>query len=620
MLAGDGPACSPRPQHPRRRGAARLPGPRGRARLAAGRRRARRPTTRCPHLQRRRRRRGSTRSSSGLYRDVAQTLSGLVAREHTAQVPPEERRKREDEFREAELQAAVLLADDGARRRHRRASTPSRMRNVPPTPGELRAALRPRRPVRPARPGHHVLRHRQQPRPVLLPPLRARWSPASVAPPRLDLPTRTWSARTSTRSGSPRPASSWAGRSPSPRHGRHRAGRQAAARPARCALTADVATRASPTRSAVAAPSRAPRPCSGADRRTWPTRTSWWDGLGRATWSAPAPRAFDRAFDRWRDLYRAALVDQWEQNRRRLDHSLSQRDRDIAGRAPQRGRDPAEPAEQRGQRRPEPHRRLLPLPLPRLRGLPARLPSPGCRSPPTSRPGRRPRADGDYVQRPGSWRSASSARGALIYHEGARYQVDQRPAAAGRGEASVVTHQAHRCAPAAATTTTSRSASTAASTCGSALARRRSPACCGCTPCSPAAASGSPPTRRNAAAPGFELVTSYRFQDHGDRPGPPRRDRRRAAGAPRRATWPTATPRRSGDQPRPAPPPEARPDGFWLGPVDRRLADRRQAAAARRRRRGPDDDGDAPTGSARGSSRTSRTAATSWSSSSPTRS
>jgi hypothetical protein len=34
----------------------------------------------------------------------------------------------------------------------------------------------------------------------------------------------------------------------------------------------------------------------------------------------------------WRDLFRSALVDQWEQNRRRLDYSLSQRDRDIAGR------------------------------------------------------------------------------------------------------------------------------------------------------------------------------------------------------------------------------------------------------------------------------------------------
>ena len=47
---------------------------------------------------------------------------------------------------------------------------------------------------------------------------------------------------------------------------------------------------------------------------------------------APPRRRFDDAFDRWRDLFRAALIDQWEQNRRRLDHSRRRRDRDAAAR------------------------------------------------------------------------------------------------------------------------------------------------------------------------------------------------------------------------------------------------------------------------------------------------
>ena len=57
-------------------------------------------------------------------------------------------------------QAAVLLADHGARRGHRRAQRGVDAQR-PADPGELRAALRPGRPQRPAGAGHHLLRHRQ---------------------------------------------------------------------------------------------------------------------------------------------------------------------------------------------------------------------------------------------------------------------------------------------------------------------------------------------------------------------------------------------------------------------------------------------------------------------------
>ncbi|WP_372510379.1 hypothetical protein [Actinomadura madurae] len=46
------------------------------------------------------------------------------------------------------------------------------MRNVPPTPRELRAAVRARRAQRPPRSRHHLLLDWPCPRPVLLPPLR----------------------------------------------------------------------------------------------------------------------------------------------------------------------------------------------------------------------------------------------------------------------------------------------------------------------------------------------------------------------------------------------------------------------------------------------------------------
>ena len=96
-----------------------------------------------------------------LYRDMAETLAGLRAKEHTAQVPPGDRQERENEFSEAELPVLYcsptmeLGVDINA-------LSAVGLRNVPPTPANY--AQRAGRAGRsgPARPGRHLLRHRQR--------------------------------------------------------------------------------------------------------------------------------------------------------------------------------------------------------------------------------------------------------------------------------------------------------------------------------------------------------------------------------------------------------------------------------------------------------------------------
>ena len=509
----------------------------------------------CPHLQRR----GSAPGQPVLRPPVPGRRADAVRpgrpRAHRPG-PPRAAPQARGRVPRRRAEAAVLLADDGARRRHRR---PQRRRHAqrPADARQLRAALRPRRPVRPARPGHHLLRHRQQPRPVLLPQLRQdglrRRHPAAPRPAQrgpAPLPRPRDLARRDRRPPGP-------GDPRVHRHGRHRAGGQAAARPApRAHRRGRRAT--STTSSAIdRAVTRATAVLDELDRR--PARPGPPGGTraGSSAWSRAAPATFDRAFDRWRDLFRAALVDQWEQNRRRLDYSLSQRDRDIAGRRRTRGRDPAAPAAQRGQRRPQPHRRLQPLPLPRLRGVPARLlvPAAADRRLHPARPAaarrRRLRAAG---QVPGD-QGVRPARADLPRGQPVRGQP--RPAPAGRvGRA---------CHPPGAPLPRLRL-----------LLRRRArqrPLRARARARSPRRVTGLFPLHTVFTRPlqritsdeeerrraGFRIVTSYRFQDHGDRPG--RLDAIVSDAAARASrAWPTATPRKStGSTSAPSAGPRGRP-------------------------------------------------------------
>ena len=148
-----------------------------------------------------------------LYRAVAATLAGLRAKEHTAQVPPAERQERERGVQRGRAAGPVLLADHGTRGGHQRAER-RRAAQRAADAGELRAAGRPRGTIRAARAGGDLLRDRQRPRPVLLPAAdrygRRLGRPAPPGPGA----TRTWSGRTSRRSGSPKPARTCADRSP----------------------------------------------------------------------------------------------------------------------------------------------------------------------------------------------------------------------------------------------------------------------------------------------------------------------------------------------------------------------------------------------------------------------
>src|SRR5690606_22858757 len=173
-------------------------------------------------------------------------------------------------------------------------------------------------------------------------------------------------------------------------------------------------------------------------------RAIWWDDTWLERRVKAAPAAFDRAFDRWRSLYRAALIDRAEQHRRILDHSLSERDRNQAARRRSEAETQITLLENESVDSKSllsdfnPYRYLASegfLPgysFPRL-PLAAYIPPVKQRS-----------EEGNFLQRPRFVAIREFGPGALIYHEGARYQVTRvqlPPDATGE----LVTSEAARC-------------------------------------------------------------------------------------------------------------------------------------------------------------------------------
>ncbi len=347
------------------------------------------------------------------YRTIADDAPGSRARASTRlRCPPTMREEREDRVPRGEAPGPVLLADDGARRRHRRAERRQHAQR-PADARELRAAERPRGAKRSAGARVHLLLDRQPARPVLLPAsagmVSGRWRRR-----RSTSPTRTLSAPTFRRSGWPRPARASAARSATSSTSRGGPVARAAA---------DLKTQAeSPTAKQHAR--ERPRPCSpsiGAELTDAPWFDDGWldeddrrrrTRLRRCAATAGAPCTAPRAKQRE------------QQNKVIGGRTRSARRRRTRRSGSARGRGPARAADRRGDRKRDPVR-LLQLPLLRERGIPARLQLPAAAAV-GLHPGRpSARQDGEFVSRPRFLAISEFGPRSFIYHEGSRYIINR---------------------------------------------------------------------------------------------------------------------------------------------------------------------------------------------------
>ncbi|MGH3397566.1 MAG: helicase-related protein, partial [Streptosporangiaceae bacterium] len=366
-----------------------------------------------------------------LYRGMAETLAGLRAKEHTAQVAPADRQEREDEFSAATLPVlycspTMELGVDI------KALSAVGLRNVPPTPANY--AQRAGRAGRSGQPAlvvtycatgnAHDQYYFRRPTDMV---------GGSVAAPRLDLANEDlvrshiqaiWLAETGQDLGGSLTGLMDAG----------------GERPS-LALTPEVREKLAGPAAARRAAERAQAVLAGV--RADLERAPWWRDSWITDVVSQAPAMFDDACKRWRDLYHLALQEFRVQSARSVDPGVGHRERDSAAR---RARDARiqlsllsnEDADD-FQTDFYPYRYFASegfLPGYSFPRLPLAAYIPGVAG----------RREGDYIQRPRFIGIGEFGPGAVIYHEGARYQVvSVALPPADPGQEGMVTATTRRC-------------------------------------------------------------------------------------------------------------------------------------------------------------------------------